>query len=133
MIVMENGKSPADAVKKTNLAPKSIIFQKFGSKACYKVEEVQESSEKGCPGLAIPQKGPCSYRCILQLPEITIESGIFKRKKDAEKSAAEMAIEKVLFISLSINYHCYFSYSLSGQYFIYCLTCDTYFCGNNTW
>ncbi|XP_030969522.1 small RNA 2'-O-methyltransferase-like isoform X1 [Quercus lobata] len=92
---MENGKSPADVVKKTNLAPKSIIFQKFGSKACYKVEEVQESYEKGCPGLAIPQKGPCSYRCILQLPEITIESGIFKRKKDAEKSAAEMAIEKL--------------------------------------
>ncbi|KAF3955072.1 hypothetical protein CMV_019669 [Castanea mollissima] len=45
--------------------------------------------------MAIPQKGPCRYRCILQLPEITIESGIFKRKKDAEKSAAEMAIEKL--------------------------------------
>lgn len=106
MIVMENGKSPADAVKKTNLTPKAIIFLKYGNKACYKVEEVQESSEKGCPGLAIPQKGPCHYRCILQLPEITIESGIFNRKKDAEKSAAEMAIEKVLFIALSINYHC---------------------------
>ncbi|KAL4627804.1 hypothetical protein ACB092_05G191900 [Castanea dentata] len=92
---MENEKSPADAVKKTNLTPKAIISQKYGNKACYKVEEVQESSEKGCPGLAIPQKGPCRYRCILQLPEITIESGIFKRKKDAEKSAAEMAIEKL--------------------------------------
>ncbi|KAM3748851.1 hypothetical protein ACB098_05G139000 [Castanea mollissima] len=92
---MENEKSSADAVKKTNLTPKAIISQKYGNKACYKVEEVQESSEKGCPGLAIPQKGPCRYRCILQLPEITIESGIFKRKKDAEKSAAEMAIEKL--------------------------------------
>jgi hypothetical protein len=47
---------------------------------------------------------------------ISVVSGTLKKKKKyVEQSAAEMAIEKVLFISLSINYHYYFSYSLSGQ------------------
>lgn len=102
MIVMETGKSPADVVRKPTPSPKTIIFQKFGTKACYKVEEVHESAEIGCPGLAIPQKGPCLYRCSLQLPEISVVSGTFKKKKDAEQSAAEMAIEK-LGIQISTN------------------------------
>nr|KYP49629.1 UPF0486 protein C1orf59 isogeny [Cajanus cajan] len=39
--------------------------------------------------------GPCLYRCTLQLPELSVISGIFKKKKDAEQSAAEIAIEKL--------------------------------------
>ncbi|CAL5372814.1 unnamed protein product [Camellia sinensis] len=59
------------------------------------VEEVQESTQNECPGLAIPQKGPCLYRCCLQLPEFSLVSETFKRKKDAEQSAAEMALLKL--------------------------------------
>lgn len=99
---METGGSPAVAVKKTTLSPKAIISQKFGTNAIYEVEEVQEPAENGCPGLAISQKRPCLYRCILQLPEISVMSGTFKKKKEAEQSAAEMAIKEVLSISLSI-------------------------------
>lgn len=88
--------NPAVETKKLSLTPKAIIFQKFGDKASYTVEEVVEvSSQNGCPGLAILQKGPCLYRCRLQLPELSVVSEIFKRKKDAEQAAAEKAIEKV--------------------------------------
>ncbi|KAF3450281.1 hypothetical protein FNV43_RR06361 [Rhamnella rubrinervis] len=92
---METGGSPAVAMQKPTVTPKAIIYKIFGSKACYKVEEVQEATDIGCPGLSISQKGPCLYRCSLQLPEISVVSGIFKRKKDAEQSAAELALKKL--------------------------------------
>lgn len=93
--MMETGGSSSVATKKATLTPKAIIYQKFGSEARYYIEEVQEPAEYGCPGLAIPHKGPSLYRCSLQLPGISVVSGTFKKKKDAEQSAAEMAIEKV--------------------------------------
>ncbi|KAL6179001.1 hypothetical protein ACLB2K_050517 [Fragaria x ananassa] len=82
-------------VRKTTQTPKAIIHQKFGANACYTLEEVHKSAENGCPGLAIEQKGPCLYRCTLQLPEITVVSGIFKKKKDAEQAAAQLALEEL--------------------------------------
>lgn len=92
----EAGKSPANPPKVSSLTPKAIIHQKYGVKACYEVEEVQVSPESGCPGLAIRQKAPpCLYRCTLRLPETTIVSDTCKRKKEAEQSAAEKAIEKL--------------------------------------
>ncbi|CAI9089594.1 OLC1v1024195C1 [Oldenlandia corymbosa var. corymbosa] len=87
--------SQAVAAKKSTLTPKAIINQKFGSKALYTVEEVEESSQNDCPGLAIQQKRPCLYRCCLQLPELSVVSEPFKRKKDAEQAAAEKAIKKL--------------------------------------
>lgn len=85
-------------VKKTVFSPKAIIHQKFGNKACYKVEEVkEESAQNGCPGLAIPQKGPFLFRCRLELPEFTVVSDICRKKKDAEQSAAHLALKKVCF------------------------------------
>jgi hypothetical protein len=119
---METGGSPAVAMKNTTLVPKSIIIQKFGNEANFEVEEVQPA-ENGCPGLAISQKGPCLYRCILQLPGIAVMSGTFKKKKDAEQSAAEMAIEKVLSISLSIIFPPLFLLFLwlANCIFIHCL------------
>lgn len=90
------------APKKPTLTPKAIIHQNFGNRACYVVEEVKELPQTECPGLSIPQMGPCLYRCTLQLPELSVISGTFRKKKDAEQSAAEIAIEKV---SLSSN-HC---------------------------
>ncbi|KAF8028801.1 hypothetical protein BT93_E1455 [Corymbia citriodora subsp. variegata] len=81
--------------KKTTITPKAVIYQKYGSRASYEVEEVHESVQNGCPGLYIPQKGPCLYQCRLNLPELSILSGTFKKKKDAEQAAAEMAIQKL--------------------------------------
>ncbi|CAJ1935878.1 unnamed protein product [Sphenostylis stenocarpa] len=81
--------------KKPTLTPKAIIHHNFGIKACYVVEEVKEVHQIKCPGLSIPQMGPCLYRCTLQLPELSVISGTFKKKKDAEQSAAEIAIEKL--------------------------------------
>lgn len=102
---MEMGGAPPVVAKKTTHTPKAIIHQKFGDKACYKVEEVQGDTQNGCPGLAIPQKGPCLFRCSLQLPEFSVVSECFKRKKDAEQSAAEKALRKVCFLFLSINHY----------------------------
>lgn len=102
---MDIGGSPAAATRKSALTPKAIICQKFGTEACYSVEEVQESSQNECPGLAITQKGPCLYRCSLQLPEISVVSGTFRKKKDAEQSASELALEKVFIIFLSVTRH----------------------------
>ncbi|KAI3412314.1 uncharacterized protein J3R85_017499 [Psidium guajava] len=81
--------------KKTKITPKAVIYQKYGSRASYEVEEVQEVLQNGCPGLCIPQKGPCHYRCRLNLPELSILSGTFRKKKDAEQAAAEMALQKL--------------------------------------
>ncbi|XP_016443271.2 small RNA 2'-O-methyltransferase-like isoform X1 [Nicotiana tabacum] len=92
---METGRNPASGPKKSPFTPKAIIHQRFAAKACYKVEEVQEVAQNGCPGLVIPQKGPCLYRCTLQLPDFSVVSETFKRKKDAEQSAAEKAIQKL--------------------------------------
>ncbi|KAF3332305.1 small RNA 2'-O-methyltransferase-like isoform X1 [Carex littledalei] len=75
--------------------PKAIIHQKFGSKACYQVEEVADAAENLCPGLAIPQQTKIQYRCVLKLPDLTVSSGTFSRKKDAEQSAAQIAVEKL--------------------------------------
>ena len=101
---METEGALSVTVRKNTQTPKAIIHQMFGSKACYKHDEVHESTENGCPGLAIVQKGPCLYRCTLELPEITVVSGIFKKKKDAEQAAAELAVEKVWFILFSVNF-----------------------------
>lgn len=92
----EAGKPQANPMKMSSLTPKAIIHQKYGEKACYEVEEVAVSPENDCPGLAIRQKAPpCHYRCTLTLPETTVVSDTFKRKKEAEQSAAEKAIEKL--------------------------------------
>ena len=45
--------SSSATMKKPTLTPKAVIYQKFGDKARYKIEEVQEESpQNGCPGLA---------------------------------------------------------------------------------
>lgn len=93
---METVGSPVvAAVRKTGLTPKAVIHQKFGDKACYIIEEVQECAPNECPGLAIAQKGPCLYRCFLQLPDVSVVSENFKKKKEAEQSAARLALQKV--------------------------------------
>ncbi|OMO83239.1 Double-stranded RNA-binding protein [Corchorus capsularis] len=92
---METGGSLPHATRKPTLTPKAIIHQKYGNKASYKVEEVEEPAQNGCPGLAILQKGPCLYRCTLELPEFSVTSESFKKKKDAEQSAAQMALDKL--------------------------------------
>ncbi|KAI3786687.1 hypothetical protein L1987_40571 [Smallanthus sonchifolius] len=86
--------SASGSSKKEIVNPKVIIHQRFDDKAHYCVEEVQESPSNGCPGLAIPQKGPCLYRCSLELPEFTVMSDVCKRKKDLMQSAAEKALEQ---------------------------------------
>lgn len=92
---MEVSETPAAVSKKPPPTPKAIIHQKFGKKACYTIDEVHEAAQNGCPGLSIEQQGPCLYRCSLQLPEISVTSELFKRKKDAEQAAAKLAIEKL--------------------------------------
>ncbi|KAJ4976047.1 hypothetical protein NE237_001153 [Protea cynaroides] len=89
------GEIPAVQAKKSNYTPKSVIHQKYGSRACYKIEEVRESVQNSCPGLAIPQQSTCLFRCNLQLPELSVTSETFRRKKDAEQNAAHMALEKL--------------------------------------
>lgn len=97
---MENATSSSSSstvvpVKKPMLTPKAIIHQKFGTKACYTIEEVQEPSENECPGLALPQKGPSLFICHLHLPDFSVVSPPCKRKKEAEQSASEMALKKL--------------------------------------
>ncbi|CAN7070969.1 unnamed protein product [Brassica oleracea var. botrytis] len=69
---------------KQSLSPKEIIHHKFGVKASYRIEQVHVSSQSNC-----------LYRCHLQLPEFSVVSNVFKRKKDAKLSAAELALEKL--------------------------------------
>lgn len=94
---------PTVAVKRPTFTPKALIHQKYGTKACYTTEEVQQSDDSGCPGLVIPQQSQSLYRCCLTLPELTVTSDAFTKKKDAEQSAAKMAIEKLGIQSTSSN------------------------------
>ncbi|XP_077243893.1 small RNA 2'-O-methyltransferase-like isoform X2 [Tasmannia lanceolata] len=92
---MVTGEVPHISMKKAVLTPKAIVHERYGSNACYKIEEVLESGGSGCPGLVIPQHHKCLYRCCLELPEFSITSDTFTRKKDAEQSAAKLALEKL--------------------------------------
>ncbi|KAK3430588.1 hypothetical protein EUGRSUZ_K01946 [Eucalyptus grandis] len=103
----------APEARKTTITPKAVIYQKYGSRASYEVEEVQESAQNGCPGLYIPQKGPSLFRCRLNLPELSIVSETFKKKKDAEQAAAEMAIQK--FLASQHPLSCHFKAALSRE------------------
>ncbi|KAF9601378.1 hypothetical protein IFM89_019231 [Coptis chinensis] len=91
---MEVGETPAVVLKNPPPNPKTIIYQKYGQNAKYTMKEVLESVQNGCPGLPL-QKGPCLYRCTLELPELSITSEPFKRKKDAMQAVSKLAIEKL--------------------------------------
>lgn len=92
---MKNQATQPVANKRPELTPKALIHQKYGSKACYKIEEVQQYVDNACPGLAIPQQVRYMYRCSLDLPDLSVTSDTFTKKKEAEQSAAKIAIEKV--------------------------------------
>ncbi|KAM0950721.1 putative Methyltransferase domain, HEN1, double-stranded RNA binding domain 2 [Dioscorea sansibarensis] len=92
---MKNQATQPVTIKRPELTPKALIHQKYGSKACYKIEEVQQYVDNVCPGLAIPQQVRCMYRCSLDLPDLSVISDTFTRKKEAEQSAAKIAIEKL--------------------------------------
>ncbi|KAF9599919.1 hypothetical protein IFM89_001865 [Coptis chinensis] len=91
---MEVGETPAVVLKNPPPNPKTIIYQKYGQNAKYTMKEVLESVQNGCPGLPL-QKGPCLYVCTLELPELSITSEPFKRKKDAMQAVSKLAIEKL--------------------------------------
>ncbi|GAB2227751.1 hypothetical protein Droror1_Dr00009578 [Drosera rotundifolia] len=93
--LMEIAESVVPPLKKQILTPKAIIHQKFGSKASFTIEEVQENLQNECPGLAIPLKGPCLFRCRLELPGLAVVSATCKRKRDAEQSASEKALNEL--------------------------------------
>ncbi|CAN8325442.1 unnamed protein product [Cochlearia groenlandica] len=90
-------------VERHTLFPKAIIHQKFGANAIYRIEEVHVSSKSSCSGLVTPQKGPCLYRCYLQLPEFSVVSNVFEKKEDSEQSAAELALEKLGFQTCDVG------------------------------
>ncbi|KAG0485331.1 hypothetical protein HPP92_009410 [Vanilla planifolia] len=83
------------AMEQPALAPKAFIHQKFGSKALYRIEEIKQPIETSCSGLPFAQNVQCLYICHLDLPELSVRSDPFPRKKDAEHAAAKMAIEKL--------------------------------------
>lgn len=87
-------------VNKPPLSAKAVLHQRYGDKACYKVEQVLEPVENDCPGLAIMHHDRILYRCHLQLPELSVTSEKFTKRKDAEQSAAKMVLEKVLLFLL---------------------------------
>ncbi|KAL9249208.1 Small RNA 2'-O-methyltransferase-like protein [Drosera capensis] len=93
--LMETAESVVPPLKKQIPTPKAIIHQKFGSKASFTIEEVQENFQNECPGLAIPPKGPCLFRCRLELPGLAVVSATCNRKRDAEQSASEKALNEL--------------------------------------
>ncbi|KAF3788224.1 Small RNA 2'-O-methyltransferase [Nymphaea thermarum] len=97
MALRELDEAPKPTPKKAGASSKAILNQKYASKACYRIEEVNdESANNACPGLAVPQQGQIKFRCRLELPEFTVVSDVFTRKKDAEQAATKMALEKVV-------------------------------------
>ncbi|XP_042421447.1 small RNA 2'-O-methyltransferase-like isoform X2 [Zingiber officinale] len=94
-VIMEYPEQPGLSIKRPVITPKAVIHQKFGSSANYRIEEVKEDVENGCPGLTIPQQAKILYRCHLDLPGLSVTSEPFSRKKDAEQSAARIAVEKL--------------------------------------
>ncbi|KAL5977367.1 hypothetical protein ACLOJK_021713 [Asimina triloba] len=77
------------------ITPKALIHQKYGTKACFKTEKVEVAVGNGCAGFGIPQPSQHLFRCSLELPEFSVTSETCIRKKDAEQSAAKIAVEKL--------------------------------------
>lgn len=92
---MEYSEPQGLSEKRVVLTPKALIHQKYGTKAHYSIEEVKQHVDNACPGLVIPQQVKILYRCHLDLPDFSVISDMVTRKKDAEQSAAKIAIEKV--------------------------------------
>ncbi|XP_078437263.1 small RNA 2'-O-methyltransferase-like [Wolffia australiana] len=84
-------------LRKPPLSAKVILNQRYGGNACYRIEEVPETVEDDCPGLVIlnQKRARVLYRCHLQLPEFSLVSENFAKKKDAEQSVAQMALDKL--------------------------------------
>ncbi|KAJ3679356.1 hypothetical protein LUZ60_017367 [Juncus effusus] len=75
--------------------PKAIIHKKYAQQAVYRTEEVTDAGENPCPGLVVQRQTRIQYRCVLELPDLTVSSGRFSKKKDAEQAAAQIAVEKL--------------------------------------
>ncbi|WOK94764.1 small RNA 2'-O-methyltransferase isoform X1 [Canna indica] len=105
MVIMESQEQaqPMLSVERPTLTPKALIHHKYGTTASYSIEEVQQHADSGCPGLVIPQQVKVLYRCHLNLPDLSVTSDTFTRKKDAEQSAAKIAIEKLGIQSTTSN------------------------------
>ncbi|KAH9288302.1 hypothetical protein KI387_032419, partial [Taxus chinensis] len=86
----------------TTNTPKAIIFNKYGQNAHYKTEIVPAEPAEDAPRLLVSQPRQNKYCCCLELPEFSVTSDIFIRKKDAEQAAAKLAIEK-LGIQLTVD------------------------------
>lgn len=81
--------------------PKTIINNKYGARALFTIESVQDEPAADAPKLLVPQPRQTKFCCRLELPEFSVTSAVFTKKKDAEKAAAKMAVDK-LGIELSL-------------------------------
>jgi hypothetical protein len=75
--------------------PKTIIKNKYGAKAQFIIEPVQDEPPADAPKLLVPQPRQTKFRCCLELPEFSVTSDVFTKKKDAEQAAAKMGLDKV--------------------------------------
>ncbi|XP_057830306.2 small RNA 2'-O-methyltransferase [Cryptomeria japonica] len=75
--------------------PKATIFNKYGQKACYKTEIVPAEPAEDTPRLLVSQTRQNKYICRLELPDFSVTSGPFIKKKDAEQDAAKLALDKL--------------------------------------
>eukprot|EP00252_Welwitschia_mirabilis_P015854 TRINITY_DN3523_c0_g1_i3.p1 TRINITY_DN3523_c0_g1~~TRINITY_DN3523_c0_g1_i3.p1 ORF type:complete len:235 (-),score=44.42 TRINITY_DN3523_c0_g1_i3:1327-2031(-) len=100
--------------KPTTMTPKALIYRKYGDRARYKTEPVLEEAPSEGPQMKIlvNQAKQYKYRCRLHLPklsdlpELSVTSAIFRKKKDAEQDAARIALEKP---EISFGVDCTFS------------------------
>lgn len=79
----------------STLTPKTVIKNKYGAKAIFTIEPVQDEPPADAPKLLVPQHRPIKFRCCLELPEFSVTSDVFSKKKDAEQAAAKMALDKL--------------------------------------
>lgn len=75
--------------------PKARIFQTYGQQAYYRTEIVPAEPAENTPTLLVSQTRQNKYICRLELPEFSVTSGPFIRKKDAEQDAAKLALDKL--------------------------------------
>ena len=79
----------------STLTPKTIIKNKYGARASFTIEPVQDEPPADAPKLLVPQHRQTKFRCCLELLEFSVTSDVFSKKKDAEQAAAKMALDKV--------------------------------------
>lgn len=68
--------------------PKTIINNKYGARAVFTIESVQDEPAADAPKLLVPQPRQTKFCCRLELPEFSVTSAVFHQEEGCRESSS---------------------------------------------